>query len=43
MLPNQGIPGNPVNQHIQYMKSQDQSQGFLSDTTYSFSGGIFDK
>ena len=43
MLPNQGIPGNPVNQDIQYMKSQEQNQGFLSDTTYSFSGGIFDK
>ena len=40
----QGIPGNPVNQNIQYMpeKGTSQQPGNSIETNYSFSGGIFD-
>ena len=40
----QGIPGNPVNQNIQYMPEIGTSQqpGNSIETNYTFSGGIFD-
>ena len=37
MLPSQGIPGNPVNQNIEYQKGADDQ----NTNSWSFGGGIF--